>query len=82
MIDRLIEAFDLKANSSCGVNSKSIVNFSLFLTVPNSLEILRKGKELLVFMAKSKLKSPLFSIISFLSLTSFTKMLPKLISHF
>jgi hypothetical protein len=45
MIDRVIEALDLKANSSWGANNRSMVNFSFFFTVPNSFEIFRKGKE-------------------------------------
>ena len=35
MIESVRDAFALNANSSCGAKTRSIENFSFFLTVPN-----------------------------------------------
>lgn len=79
IIDKVRNAFDLKANSSLGANYKSIVTFSFFLTVPNYFEIFKNWYGLFDLIAKSKLKSPLFYTVRVFDFFSFTKILPKLI---
>lgn len=76
IIDRVNEALLLNVNSSVGVNEMLTSNFYPFFTEPNSLLKIRNAPQEFFLMAKSKLKSPLFSIVSTLVFFSFTNIDP------
>jgi hypothetical protein len=57
-----------------------MLNFSFFFTAPNSLLNFKNENELFFFIAKSRLKSPVFSMVIVFERFSFTNRLPNDIS--